>query len=59
MVISSHCVPRTGRGFELTHDGKLVVLNSASHYLGRTNAPGAVVVFTPGSLMCASPTELH
>lgn len=44
MVIRSHRVPQSGRGFELDHGGRLMTLFSASRYGGVLHNKGAVAV---------------
>eukprot|EP00667_Euglena_gracilis_P001851 EG_transcript_1851 len=43
-IVRSHQVPSSGQGFEVTHDGKLITVFSASNYCGYTGNMGAVLV---------------
>ncbi|CAK0869836.1 unnamed protein product [Prorocentrum cordatum] len=48
LVIRSHEVPRSRRGFELTHNDKLMTVFSASNYGGLMGNHGAVAVIRSG-----------
>eukprot|EP00906_Rhabdomonas_costata_P030178 RCo042620 len=49
MVVRSHEVPSTNRGFEILHNGRLITVFSASNYCNVCGNQGAVMTFTsPG-----------
>eukprot|EP00668_Euglena_longa_P043249 GGOE01057389.1.p1 GENE.GGOE01057389.1~~GGOE01057389.1.p1 ORF type:complete len:884 (-),score=302.99 GGOE01057389.1:435-2909(-) len=45
MVIRSHEVPSSNKGYEIRHGGRLVTIFSASNYCGHRGNTGAVMVF--------------
>lgn len=47
MVIRSHELPESGRGYKLQHEGRMATVFSASNYCGKTGNVGAVAIITP------------
>lgn len=48
LLIRSHEVPKTRRGYEMRHNGKLITIFSASNYCGRVGNTGAVIMLRMG-----------
>ena len=47
MLIRSHEVPPSNKGYEVRHNGRCVTVFSASNYCGHRGNSGAVMVFQP------------